>query len=131
MVLVLVDMRDFIFLNYRQERLIVTSAGEVTGMQSADSLSPPLSPLSLPTPSCVCVCVRARVQNIWKKTYERILMNFLEVERGPGRNRLDFGLDSWWRSDDPPQLGLPDFQSRNTGDFYRAMHVVQRAVLLW
>jgi len=28
-------------------------------------------------------------------------------------------------------LGLPDFQSRNTGDFYRAMHVAQRAVLLW
>ena len=27
-------------------------------------------------------------------------------------------------------LGLPDFQSRNTGDFYRAMHIVQRAVLL-
>ena len=27
-------------------------------------------------------------------------------------------------------LGLPDFQSRNTGDFYRAMHVVQRGIAI-
>ena len=36
-----------------------------------------------------CVCVR--VQNI-SNDYEQILMKFTEkVERGPGRNRLDFG----------------------------------------
>jgi len=40
---------------------------------------------------CVCVCLITSCEQNISQSYERILMIFVEVERGPGTNRLVFG----------------------------------------